>query len=241
MKIKLILGIVVVTFVLGWAVLYDSDPVLEHSDEAVHSYTLSNGLKVRVIENNRAPVVVSQIWYKIGASYEHDGITGVSHVLEHMMFKGTEKHAAGEFSEIIAANGGEENAFTGQDYTAYFQKIAIDKLALCLEMEADRMRNLVFDEKEFLKEIEVVKEERRLRTDDKPFALTYEQFNAVAYINSPYRRPIIGWMEDLDTMTVDDARKWYETWYAPNNATLVVAGDVDAAEVFALAKQYFGQ
>jgi zinc protease len=158
-----------------------------------------------------------------------------------MMFKGTEKHPDGEFSEIIAANGGEENAFTGQDYTAYFQKIANDRLELCLELEADRMRNLTLSEKEFLKEVEVVKEERRLRTDDKPAALTYERFNAVAYTNSPYRRPIIGWMEDLDTLTIDDIRQWYQTWYAPNNATLVVAGDVQAEEVFRLARLYFGQ
>ena len=163
-------------------------------------------MKVLVIENHRAPVVVSQVWYKVGASYEHDGITGISHVLEHMMFKGTDKHPAGEFSEIMAANGGEENAFTGQDYTAYFQKIANDRLELCLELEADRMRNLLLKEKDFLKEVEVVKEERRLRTEDKPTALTYERFNAVAYTNSPYRRPIIGWMEDLDTLTIDDAR-----------------------------------
>jgi len=242
MKIKSIVGLVIVSTVVLGSVLYNSEsPVTEQSNEAVQSYTLSTGMKVLVIENHRAPVVVSQIWYKIGASYEHDGITGISHVLEHMMFKGTEKYPAGEFSEIIAANGGEENAFTGQDYTAYFQKIANDRLELCLEMEADRMRNLVFEEKEFLKEIEVVKEERRLRTDDKPAALTYERFKAVAYTNSPYRRPIIGWMEDLETLTVDDAREWYETWYAPNNATLVVAGDVVAEEVFQLAKQYFGQ
>jgi zinc protease len=242
MKMKSIIVLVfVLTVVLGWVLYNDDEPVPEKSDEAVQSYKLSNGMKVLVIENHRAPVVVSQVWYKVGSSYEHDGITGISHVLEHMMFKGTEKHPAGEFSEIIAANGGEENAFTGQDYTAYFQKIANDRLELCLELEADRMRNLKLDEKEFLKEVEVVKEERRLRTEDKPTALTYERFNAVAYTNSPYRRPIIGWMEDLDTLDIDDVRKWYKTWYAPNNATLVVAGDVVAEEVYRLAKQYFGQ
>ncbi len=242
MKTTSIVSLVaVLTLVLGWVLFNSKEPVLEQSDEAVQSYLLSNGMKVLVIENHRAPVVVSQVWYKIGASYEHDGITGVSHVLEHMMFKGTEKHPAGEFSEIVAANGGEENAFTGQDYTAYFQKIASDRLELCFELEADRMRNLTFDEKEFIKEIEVVKEERRLRTDDKPTALTYERFNAVAFTNSPYRRPIVGWMEDLDTLTIDDARQWYKTWYAPNNATLVVAGDVEADDVYRLAKQYFGQ
>lgn len=242
MKMKSIVGLLVIsTLVLGGVLYHSKEPVPEGSDEAVKSYQLSNGMKILVIENHRAPVIVSQIWYKVGASYEHDGITGISHVLEHMMFKGTEKHPAGEFSEIIAANGGEENAFTGQDYTAYFQKIASDRLALCLELEADRMRNIIFDEKEFKKELEVVKEERRLRTDDKPTALTYERFKAVAFTNSPYRRPIIGWMEDLDTLTVEDAREWYETWYAPNNATLIVAGDVLADDVFRLAKQYFGQ
>ncbi len=241
MKIKLIVGLLLVsTAVLGW-VLYHKEPAVVLNDDAVQSFQLSNGMKILVVENHRAPVMVSQIWYKVGASYEHDGITGISHVLEHMMFKGSEKYPAGEFSEIIAANGGEENAFTGQDYTAYFQKIASDRLELCLEMEADRMRNIIFNEKEFLKELEVVKEERRLRTDDKPSALTYERFNAIAFTNSPYRRPIVGWMEDLETLTVDDAKQWYETWYAPNNATLVVAGAVSAAEVFRLAKQYFGQ
>ncbi len=245
MNMKSIVGLVVVaTLILGSVLFSRKNPVTEteaeSGEEEVQSYKLSNGMKVLVIENHRAPVVVSQVWYKVGASYEHDGISGVSHVLEHMMFKGTEKHPAGEFSEIIATNGGEENAFTGQDYTAYFQKIANDRLELCLQLEADRMRNLVFDKKEFLKELEVVKEERRLRTEDSPTALTYERFNAVAYTNSPYRRPIIGWMEDLDTLTVGDARQWYETWYAPNNATLVVAGDILAEDVFQLAKQYFG-
>lgn len=242
MNMKSIAGLLAAaTLVLGWVMYNSEEPIPEPSDEAVQSYQLSNGMKVLVIENHRAPVVVSQVWYKVGASYEHDGITGISHVLEHMMFKGTEEHPAGEFSEIISANGGEQNAFTGQDFTAYFQKIANDRLELCIELEADRMRNIVFDEKEFIKELEVVKEERRLRTEDKPTALTYERFNAVAYTNSPYRRPIVGWMEDLDTLTVDDAREWYETWYAPNNATLIVAGDVQAEDVFRLARQYFGQ
>jgi zinc protease len=157
-----------------------------------------------------------------------------------MMFKGTPKHPAGQFSEIIAANGGRENAFTAKDYTAYFQMIARDRLELCLEMESDRMRNLNFDEDEFRKELEVVKEERRLRTEDVPTALTYERFNALAYANNPYRQPIIGWMQDLNTLTLEDARTWYQTWYAPNNATLVVAGDVDPDQVFELARKYFG-
>jgi len=242
MNMKSIVALLAVaTLLLGWVLYHRDEPIPEHSDAEIQSYQLSNGMKILVIENHRAPVMVSQVWYKVGASYEHDGITGLSHMLEHMMFKGTEEHPAGEFSEIISANGGEENAFTGQDFTAYFQKIANDRLELCLQLEADRMRNIIFDEKEFIKELEVVKEERRLRTEDKPTALTFERFNAVAYTNSPYRRPIVGWMEDLETMTVEDAHKWYETWYAPNNATLVVAGDVLAEDVFRLAKQYFGQ
>ncbi len=215
-------------------------PIPASTDAPVQSHQLANGMQIRVIENHRAPVVVSQVWYKVGGSYEHDGITGVSHVLEHMMFKGTPTHPAGEFSEIIAANGGKENAFTAKDYTAYFQRIANDKLELCLQLEADRMRNLSLDNAEFLKEVEVVKEERRLRTEDVPTALTYERFNAVTYTNSPYRQPIIGWMVDLEAMTIDDVRNWYQAWYAPNNATLVVSGDVVASDVFRLAQKYFG-
>jgi len=213
----------------------------QSADAPVKSYMLDNGMKILVKEDHRSPVVVSQVWYKVGGSYEHQGITGVSHALEHMMFKGTTRHKPGEFSEIIAANGGSENAFTGKDYTAYFQRIASDRLELCLQLESDRMRNLVIKEDEFKKEIEVIKEERRMRTDDKPTSLTYERFNAVAFLNSSYHQPIIGWMEDLNTMTVEDLSQWYQTWYAPNNATLMVSGDVKAQDVFALAKKYFGQ
>lgn len=233
--------LILTAFVLG-AVLFVFNDYSSSQKEGVaqvQAYELTNGMKIRVIENHRAPVVVSQVWYNVGGSFEHDGITGVSHVLEHMMFKGTPDYPSGKFSEIIAANGGKENAFTSKDYTAYFQRIASDKLEICLRMEADRMRNLILDEAEFLKEVEVVKEERRLRTDDKPTGLLYERFNAMAYTNSPYRQPIIGWMEDLDSMTIDDLRSWYKSWYAPNNATLVVVGDVDADEVFKLAKEYF--
>lgn len=231
----------IVTLLIGAALFLFNGADDRMQREGVQEHTLTNGMKILVLENHRAPVVVSQVWYKVGSSYEHDGITGVSHVLEHMMFKGTDKHPAGEFSEIIAANGGKENAFTGRDFTAYFQRIASDRLALCLEMEADRMRNLLLQEEEFLKELEVVKEERRLRTEDKPTALTYERFNAVAYTNNPYRQPIVGWMQDLNSMTVDDMRDWYRKWYAPNNATLVVSGDVDAEDVFDMAQEYFGK
>ncbi|MCG8425834.1 MAG: insulinase family protein [Chromatiales bacterium] len=202
---------------------------------------LDNGMKVIVKEDHRAPIVVSQVWYKVGASYEPDGVTGISHVLEHMMFKGTAKHPPGEFSRIISANGGSENAFTGRDYTAYYQKLAKDRLPVALELEADRMRNLTLLEEEFLKEVEVVKEERRLRTEDKPTSLTFEHFNSVAYRSLPYANPVVGWMNDLNNLKVEDLQEWYRLWYAPNNAVLVVVGDVEAKNVFDLAEQYFGK
>lgn len=206
----------------------------------VHEYMLDNGMQVIVKEDHRAPVVVSQVWYGVGGSYEYDGITGISHALEHMMFKGTEEVGPGEFSRIISALGGEENAFTGRDYTAYFETLASDRLAKALELEADRMRNLRLDPAEFAKEIEVVKEERRLRTEDKPTGLTYEQFHAVAWRASTYRNPIIGWMSDLDAMTLADLQVWYDRWYVPNNAVLVVVGDVRPQQVKTLAERYFG-
>jgi zinc protease len=206
----------------------------------VHEFKLDNGLKVLVKEDHRAPVMVSQVWYKVGASYEPDGITGVSHVLEHMMFKGTETYPPGEFSRIIAENGGRENAFTSQDYTTYFQRMEKSRLPISMKLEADRMRYLQLQEEEFRKELRVVMEERRMRTDDKPTALTYEQFIAAAYVASSYRSPTIGWMNDLENMQLNDLAEWYQRWYAPNNATLVVVGDVDPQEVLALAKKYFG-
>jgi zinc protease len=207
---------------------------------SVHEYQLDNGLKLIVKEDHRAPVVVSQVWYRVGSSYEHDGITGISHVLEHMMFKGTKNHAPGEFSRIISENGGSQNAFTSDDYTAYFQRLEKSRLPVSFELEADRMRNLDLSEEEFQKEIRVVMEERRMRTEDKPTAYTYEQFNATAFTSSPYRNPVIGWMNDLENMELADLQVWYERWYAPNNAIVVVVGDVEAEAVLALAKQYFG-
>ncbi len=205
----------------------------------VHEYELDNGLRVLVKQDKRAPVAVIQVWYKVGTSYEHEGITGLSHALEHMMFKGTKKHKSGEFEKMVSAIGARNNAFTSQDYTAYYEVLASDKLEDAMEIEADRMRNLVFDPEEFKKEIEVVKEERRWRTDDKPSSLTREQFNAVAFLNSPYRAPVIGWMVDLEGMKLKDAKEWYKKWYTPNNATLVVVGDVDPEKVFKMAKKYF--
>lgn len=206
----------------------------------VHEFTLDNGLKVLVQEDHRAPVVVSQIWYKVGSSYEPRGLTGISHALEHMMFKGTETLEPGEFPRLITANGGEQNAFTSRDYTAYYQKLGNDKLALSFRLEADRMRNLVLTDEEFAKEIQVIAEERRLRTEDSPQSLTYEQFNATAYVTSPYRNPVIGWMQDIASMEVSDLRYWYRKWYAPNNAVVVVVGDVDPEQVRQLAETYFG-
>jgi len=206
----------------------------------VTEYQLDNGLKLIVKEDHRAPVVVSQVWYKVGSSYEHNGITGASHMLEHMMFKGTENLDPNEFSQIIAANGGSENAFTGRDYTAYFQTLEKDRLAVSFRLEAERMRKLVIDEAELLKEKEVVAEERRMRTEDSPHGLLREAFNAAAFVNSPYHHPVIGWMSDINHYQVDDLRQWYQKWYAPNNAAVVVVGDVEPEAVYALAKKYFG-
>ncbi len=203
-------------------------------------FTLSNGLKVIVQEDHRAPVVVSQVWYRAGALDEVNGKTGVAHVLEHMMFKGTKKVPAGQFSRLIAAAGGKENAFTGMDYTCYFQQLEKSHLPLSMRLEADRMQNLQITDAEFAKEIKVVMEERRWRTEDKPQSKVNEQFQAMAYNAHPYARPVVGYMNDLENMTAADARDWYRTWYAPNNATLVVAGDVKTKEVLALAKKYFG-
>ena len=206
-----------------------------------HEYMLTNGLKIVVKEDHRSPVVISQIWYKAGSIDELNGTTGVAHVLEHMMFKGTKNISSGEFSKKIAAVGGRDNAFTSRDYTGYFQQLHKSKLALAMKLEADRMRNLILTKEEFAKEIKVVMEERRLRTDDQPHALVYEKMMSVAYQSHPYRRPIIGWMNDLENMTVGDAQEWYDRWYAPNNAVLVLVGDVDPKEVYSLAQKYYGK
>lgn len=206
----------------------------------VHEYELSNGLRVLVKQDNRAPIAVVQLWYKVGSSYEHSGITGVSHVLEHMMFKGTETYPTGEFNRIIGENGAQDNAFTSPDATAYYQVLASDRIHVAMELESDRMRGLTLPPAEFKKELEVVKEERRLRTEDRPNSLTREQFMATAFLNNPYGNPVVGWMTDLNNMTVADLRTWYDRWYVPNNATLVVVGDVDPDEIHAMAKKYYG-
>ena len=224
-------------------------PTVETTETAVpetqkqgntHETVLDNGLKVIVREDHRSPVVVAQVWYRVGGSYEPDGLTGVSHVLEHMLFKGTQKYGPKEASRIIAENGGRENAFTNRDYTAYFQQWEKTRLPLSFDIESDRMRNLILSEEEFVKEIEVVKEERRMRTEDKPESFLYEAFQKAAYDVSPYRNPVIGWRADLDSMKVEDLERWYRKYYAPNNAIIVVAGDVVAADVFRMAEDYFG-
>jgi len=203
-------------------------------------HTLSNGLRIIVKPDRRAPVVVSLLWYKVGSVDEVNGLTGVAHVLEHMMFKGTRNVGVGEFSRLISAAGGRDNAFTSKDYTGYFQTLHKSQLGLALRLEADRMANLVLNPEEFGKEIKVVMEERRWRTEDRPRATLYERLMATALLAHPYRNPVIGWMSDLQSMRAEDAHAFYERWYAPNNALLVVVGDVTPDEVFALAREHFG-
>ncbi|WP_325514750.1 pitrilysin family protein [Oxalicibacterium sp.] len=204
-------------------------------------FTLKNGMKIIVNEDHRAPTVAHMIWYRVGSVDERNGTTGLAHALEHMMFKGTKKLKPGEFSRRVAQLGGRENAFTSRDYTAYFQQIEKSRLEAVMALEADRMENLVFDKNEFAKEIRVIMEERRLRTDDQPISLVHEALNATAFAVHPYRNPVIGWMDDLQHMTVDDVKAWHDQWYAPNNATMVVSGDVDPKQVYKLAEKYFGQ
>ena len=212
-----------------------------HATNGVHQFTLDNGLKIVVKEDHRAPVAVTMIWYNVGSADEPGGITGVSHALEHIMFKGTARFPVGVFSKTIAAIGGDENAFTNYDYTAYYEKIAAAQLPVTFELEADRMQNLLLDKDEFEKEIKVIQEERRLRTDDNPQALTFERYLAAAHLADPYRHPVIGWMSDIKQMNINDLKSWYQSFYAPNNATLVVVGDVNPEKVYDLAKVYFGK
>jgi zinc protease len=206
----------------------------------VAEHELANGLRVIVKPDRRAPVAVTMVWYRVGSVDEQNGVTGVAHVLEHMMFKGTKTVAPGEFSKLIAAAGGRDNAFTSRDYTGYFQTMHKSELPLSFRLEADRLANLVLSPEEFAKEIKVVMEERRWRTDDRPHSVVYERLMAAALTAHPYRNPIIGWMSDLENLTVDDTREFFEQWYAPNNATVVVVGDVVPEEVFALAERHFG-
>ncbi|MDO9384992.1 MAG: pitrilysin family protein [Hyphomicrobiaceae bacterium] len=206
----------------------------------VTQFKLANGLTVIVKTDRRAPTAAHMLWVRVGSMDEVDGTTGVAHVLEHMMFKGTKDLKPGEFSRRVAALGGRENAFTMRDATGYYQQIPSGKLEDVMRLEADRFARNQWVDDEFRRELEVVKEERRLRTEDSPRALMYETANALAFIASPYRRPVVGWMSDLDAMTPDDAREFYRRWYVPGNAAVVVAGDVDVAEVRRLAEKYYG-
>ena len=206
----------------------------------VTSYTLENGMEVVVIEDHRAPIVTHMVWYRVGAADEPVGKSGIAHFLEHLMFKGTEAVPDGTFSEVIEANGGDDNAFTSQDYTAYYQQVAADRLSLMMEMEADRMRGLILDDAAMLTELDVVLEERAMRTDSDPGSLFSEQRSAAQFLNHPYGTPVIGWPDEVKALSLQDALDFYAVFYAPNNAILVVAGDVEPAAVLALAKQHYG-
>ncbi len=207
----------------------------------VQQFTLSNGMALLVQPDRRAPTAMHMVWLRVGSMDEVDGTSGVAHVLEHMLFKGTKKVPVGDFSRRVAALGGQENAFTSRDYTGYYQQIPSSKLEDVMRLESDRFAHNQWPDEEFRKELEVVKEERRMRTDDQPRALLMEQLHAAVFTASPYHRPIVGWMSDLDAMTPDDARQFYRRWYVPANAAIVVAGDVDAARVRALAEKYYGR
>ncbi|MES2688585.1 MAG: pitrilysin family protein [Pseudomonadota bacterium] len=207
---------------------------------SVTQFQLDNGMTVIVKTDRRAPTAAHMLWVRVGSMDEVDGSTGVAHVLEHMMFKGTRDLKPGEFSRRVAALGGRENAFTSRDATGYYQQIPSDKLEDVMRLEADRFARNQWADDEFKRELEVVKEERRLRTEDSPRALMYENANAITFLASPYRRPVVGWMSDLDAMTPDDARAFYRRWYVPANAAVVVAGDVDVAQVRRLAEKYYG-
>ena len=205
------------------------------------TFRLANGMRVVVIENHRVPVVTHMVWYGAGSADEGQGETGTAHILEHLMFKGTKKRAPGEFSKILARNGGRENAFTSSDYTAYFQTIAVDRLELVMEMEADRMTNLVLTEKGVETEKAVVMEERRSRTDNNPSSILAEQVTAALYLNHPYRRPVIGWAHEIEAVNLKMVMAFYKKWYSPANAILVVAGDITAEELKPLAEKYYGR
>jgi zinc protease len=216
-------------------------PAPEVGAQKIEEVQLENGLKVLLMEEHKAPVVTFQVWYKVGSRNEITGKTGLSHLLEHMMFKGTTQHGKGEFSRIVAKNGGTENAFTGNDYTAYFENFASDRIGLSVELESDRMQNLLIDPKEFQLEREVVKEERRSRTDDDPYSFLIENLYAIAFLVHTYHSPVIGWMSDLDHLVRDDAHHYYKQYYIPNNATVVVVGDFDTKKLLPEIKNAFGK
>ncbi|MFP7569675.1 M16 family metallopeptidase [Marivita sp. S2033] len=209
-------------------------------EDQVSTFQLDNGMDVVVIEDHRAPAVMHMVWYRAGSADEQVGVSGVAHFLEHLLFKGTEKRAPGEFSEIVKANGGSDNAFTSYDYTGYFQRVAADRLGLMMEFEADRMKNVQLDREDILTERDVIVEERNQRVENDPGSLFREQRMAAQYLNHPYGTPIIGWRHEMVDLDLDDALAYYEQYYSPNNAVLVVAGDVIPDEVLALAQEHYG-
>jgi len=219
----------------------DSTPAAAAAAPGPRQFTLANGMTLIVQPDRRSPTAVQMVWVRVGSIDEVDGTSGVAHALEHMMFKGTKDIKPGEFSRRVAALGGQENAFTTRDYTGYYQQIPVGSLEQVMKLESDRFANNQWPDDEFKREIEVVKEERRLRTEDQPRALLGEQQNAAVFIASPYHRPVVGWMSDLDAMTPADVRDFHQRWYVPANAVLVVAGDVDVAQVRAMAEKYYGR
>ena len=210
-------------------------------DLKVTEKVLPNGLKVLLMENHKSPVVTIQIWYRVGSRNERLGKTGLSHMLEHMMFKGTKKYGIKQFSQIVQRNGGNDNAFTSHDYTAYFENFAADRIGIALDLESDRMHNLLINDKEFLSEREVVKEERRMRYENDPVRSMEEQMMSVAFSAHPYQWPVIGWMTDINNFTREDLYNHYKTYYVPNNATIIVVGDFNTNNVFVQIEKYFGK
>ena len=211
-----------------------------HASDQVSSYTLENGMQVLVIEDHRAPVVVHMVWYRAGSADEQPGVSGVAHFLEHLMFKGTDNMASGELSRTVSQNGGNDNAFTSYDYTAYYQRVAADRLPLMMKMESDRMMGLKLSEDDIATERDVIIEERNMRIENNPAALFREQKNAAQYLNHRYGVPIIGWRHEMEDLSRADALAFYRTYYAPNDAILIVAGDVEPDNVLALAQEYYG-
>jgi zinc protease len=225
---------------VGSGALAETPATVTKAEDPVTSFSLDNGMQVVVVEDHRVPVVQHMVWYRAGSADEPIGQSGVAHFLEHLLFKGTDTLAPGELSATVAANGGRDNAFTSYDYTAYFQRVASDRLELMMQMESDRMVNLRLAEEDIVTEREVILEERNQRTDNSPRALFAEQLNAAQYLNHRYGQPVIGWRHEMEELDMADALSFYGTYYAPNNAILVVSGDVDPEEVKSLAETYYG-
>lgn len=243
MRLKKVLpaGAVMAALMVGQPTFALENPFKSNVENKVYEEVLNNGLKVLIIEEHKAPVATFQVWYRVGGIDEQLGRTGLSHMLEHMMFKGTTKFGPKTFSQTVMKNGGNDNAFTNKDYTAYFENFAADRMTISMVLESDRMTNLMLEEKEFLSERDVVKEERRMRYEDDPNSSLFEEVNAAAYKAHPYQWPVIGWMDDISNMTREDLLAHYKAYYAPNNATVIVVGDVKKDEVMVGIRKYFGE